>query len=216
MNAFAPERVGKSEGNVAMSLNVDELIRELNPAERKKVEDRAAEIIAEEMSLRDPLAIRSEPRPPQGRMSLTDAEMKEKHGADMIRFGICPTKGCPLSYENERAIVGWYSARSLPGSAGLPGGSLPSQLRKVFQNWGPDSKFCRECGTALVTSNASIPSLGECPGCKRAYKDEDLNSNFCANCGHPIDPTEKDAVRERSERHSNIRNLLGLVPRLPL
>jgi DNA-binding XRE family transcriptional regulator len=36
-----------------MSANVNEIIRKLSPAERKKVEDRAAEIIAEEMSLRD-------------------------------------------------------------------------------------------------------------------------------------------------------------------
>ncbi len=36
-----------------MSVNVSEVIRKLNPAERKKVEDRAAQIIAEEMSLRD-------------------------------------------------------------------------------------------------------------------------------------------------------------------
>jgi DNA-binding XRE family transcriptional regulator len=36
-----------------MSVNVKEVIRKLNPTERKKVEDRAAEIIAEEMSLRD-------------------------------------------------------------------------------------------------------------------------------------------------------------------
>lgn len=36
-----------------MSVNVNEVIRKLNPAERKKVEDRAAHIIAEEMSLRD-------------------------------------------------------------------------------------------------------------------------------------------------------------------
>ena len=36
-----------------MPLNVNEVIRKLSPAERKKVEDRAAEIIAEEMSLRD-------------------------------------------------------------------------------------------------------------------------------------------------------------------
>jgi transcriptional regulator with XRE-family HTH domain len=36
-----------------MSVNVNEVIRKLNPAERKKVEDRAAEIVAEEMSLRD-------------------------------------------------------------------------------------------------------------------------------------------------------------------
>ena len=36
-----------------MSVNVNEVIRKLSPAERKKVEDRGAEIIAEEMSLRD-------------------------------------------------------------------------------------------------------------------------------------------------------------------
>src|ERR1700732_221153 len=36
-----------------MSVKVNEIIRKLGPAERKKVEDRAAEIIAEEMSLRD-------------------------------------------------------------------------------------------------------------------------------------------------------------------
>ena len=36
-----------------MSVNVKEVIRKLNPAERKKIEDRSAEIIAEEMSLRD-------------------------------------------------------------------------------------------------------------------------------------------------------------------
>lgn len=36
-----------------MSVNVNEVIQKLNPAERKKVEGRAAEIIAEEMSLRD-------------------------------------------------------------------------------------------------------------------------------------------------------------------
>ena len=36
-----------------MSVNVNEIIRKLSPAERKKVDDRAAEIIAEEMSLRD-------------------------------------------------------------------------------------------------------------------------------------------------------------------
>jgi transcriptional regulator with XRE-family HTH domain len=34
-------------------VKVNEIIRKLSPAERKKVEDRAAEIIAEEMSLRD-------------------------------------------------------------------------------------------------------------------------------------------------------------------
>src|SRR5208282_3857721 len=36
-----------------MSVNVNEIIRKLNPAERKKVEARAAQLIAEEMSLRD-------------------------------------------------------------------------------------------------------------------------------------------------------------------
>jgi DNA-binding XRE family transcriptional regulator len=36
-----------------MTMNVNEIIRKLSPAERKKVEERAAEIIAEEMSLRD-------------------------------------------------------------------------------------------------------------------------------------------------------------------
>ena len=36
-----------------MSVNVNEIIRKLNPAERNKIEDRAADIIAEEMSLRD-------------------------------------------------------------------------------------------------------------------------------------------------------------------
>jgi transcriptional regulator with XRE-family HTH domain len=36
-----------------MPVNVNEIIRKLSPAERKRVEDRAAEIIAEEMSLRD-------------------------------------------------------------------------------------------------------------------------------------------------------------------
>jgi transcriptional regulator with XRE-family HTH domain len=36
-----------------MPVNVNEIIRKLSPAERKKVEHRAAEIIAEEMSLRD-------------------------------------------------------------------------------------------------------------------------------------------------------------------
>jgi hypothetical protein len=35
-----------------MSMNVNDVIRKLSPAERKKVEDRAAEIITEEKSLR--------------------------------------------------------------------------------------------------------------------------------------------------------------------
>lgn len=36
-----------------MSVNVNEIIRKLSPGERKRVEGRAAEIIAEEMTLRD-------------------------------------------------------------------------------------------------------------------------------------------------------------------
>jgi hypothetical protein len=36
-----------------MSVNVREKIRELNPIQRKKVAARAAELIAEEMSLRE-------------------------------------------------------------------------------------------------------------------------------------------------------------------
>ena len=36
-----------------MPVNVNQIIRKLSPAERKKVEERAAELIAEEMSLRD-------------------------------------------------------------------------------------------------------------------------------------------------------------------
>ncbi len=36
-----------------MPVNVNEIIRKLSRAERKKIEDRAAELIAEEMSLRD-------------------------------------------------------------------------------------------------------------------------------------------------------------------
>ena len=35
-----------------MPVNVNEIIRKLSPAERKKVEDRAAKMIAEEMSRR--------------------------------------------------------------------------------------------------------------------------------------------------------------------
>jgi len=36
-----------------MPVNVNQIIRKLSPAERKKVEERAVELIAEEMSLRD-------------------------------------------------------------------------------------------------------------------------------------------------------------------
>lgn len=36
-----------------MPVNVNEIIRKLSPSERRKVEYRAAELIAEEMSLRD-------------------------------------------------------------------------------------------------------------------------------------------------------------------
>jgi hypothetical protein len=36
-----------------MPVNVNEIIRKLSPAQRKRVKDRAEEIIAEEMTLRD-------------------------------------------------------------------------------------------------------------------------------------------------------------------
>ena len=36
-----------------MPVNVNDIIRKLSPAQRKKVQGRAAEVIAEEMSLRD-------------------------------------------------------------------------------------------------------------------------------------------------------------------
>lgn len=36
-----------------MPVNTNEIIRKLSSVDRKKVEDRAAEIIAEELSLRD-------------------------------------------------------------------------------------------------------------------------------------------------------------------
>jgi DNA-binding XRE family transcriptional regulator len=36
-----------------MSINVDDIIRTLSPAQRKKVEARAAQLIAEEMTLRE-------------------------------------------------------------------------------------------------------------------------------------------------------------------
>jgi hypothetical protein len=41
-------RQWKSLGEEAMSANLNEIIRELSPAERKRIKDRAAEIIAEE------------------------------------------------------------------------------------------------------------------------------------------------------------------------
>src|SRR6266446_8955492 len=51
-----------------MPVNVNKIIRKLSPAERKKVEDRAVEIIAEEMSLRD---IRKARRLTQARVAKT-------------------------------------------------------------------------------------------------------------------------------------------------
>jgi len=36
-----------------MAKNVEDIIRELSPAQRKRVEDRAAQLIAEEMTLRE-------------------------------------------------------------------------------------------------------------------------------------------------------------------
>lgn len=41
------------EGNGTMAVNVEDKIRKLDPAQRKKVEMRAAKLIAEEMTLRE-------------------------------------------------------------------------------------------------------------------------------------------------------------------
>ena len=53
-----------------MPVNVDEKIKKLSPAQRKKVEARAAELIAEEMTLRDLRKARA----------LTQARMAEQLG----------------------------------------------------------------------------------------------------------------------------------------
>ena len=42
-----------AKGNESMAVNVDDKIRELSTAQRKKVEMRAEELIAEEMTLRE-------------------------------------------------------------------------------------------------------------------------------------------------------------------
>ncbi len=54
-----------------MPVSVNEIIRKLSPAERKKVEDRAAEINAEEMSLRARFA---------GRIMPIDAAVADRWG----------------------------------------------------------------------------------------------------------------------------------------
>jgi DNA-binding XRE family transcriptional regulator len=53
---------------VSMPVNVNQIIRKLSPAQRKRVKDRAAEIIAEEMSLRD---LRKARKPTQTRVAKT-------------------------------------------------------------------------------------------------------------------------------------------------
>jgi hypothetical protein len=134
----------------------------------------------------------------------------------MAIYGICPSKGCCVSYENERPIIGWHSARILPGSAGTGGNdSLPPEYRRVFQIWGPDSRFCSQCGCELVTAEVPLPPLGNCPPpCKRNYSEADLGATFCQQCGAPIDIL--DEVRDRYRRHVAIKKLLDLVPYLPL
>ena len=44
---------GPHIGQAPMNVNVDEIIARLDPGQRRKVEERAAELIAEEMSLRE-------------------------------------------------------------------------------------------------------------------------------------------------------------------
>jgi DNA-binding XRE family transcriptional regulator len=53
MNVSTPSCPAKEGKEIAMSVNIRDKIGKLNAAQRKKVEDRAAELIAEEMSLRD-------------------------------------------------------------------------------------------------------------------------------------------------------------------
>src|SRR5881396_4027447 len=45
--------LSRNSTEIAMSVNIRDKIGKLNAVQRKKVEDRAAELIAEEMSLRD-------------------------------------------------------------------------------------------------------------------------------------------------------------------
>ena len=49
-----------------MPLNIDQIIRNLSSAARKRVEDRAAEIIVEELSVRDVRKLRKRSHRPDG------------------------------------------------------------------------------------------------------------------------------------------------------
>ena len=57
-----------------MSVNVNEVIRKLNPAACKKVEDRAAEMIADEINWRD---LRKARKLTQARVAKTPASIRE-------------------------------------------------------------------------------------------------------------------------------------------
>ena len=60
-----------------MSVNVNEIIRKLSPAERKKVEARAAELIAEEMNLRPAEARKLRTRPLRDSMFTPFADLAD-------------------------------------------------------------------------------------------------------------------------------------------
>jgi DNA-binding transcriptional regulator YiaG len=47
------ERDSSEEGEIIMPANVNDIIKKLSPARRKRVEARAAQLVAEEMSLRE-------------------------------------------------------------------------------------------------------------------------------------------------------------------
>src|SRR5258708_12968440 len=48
-----PPDLAEKDEEMSMATNVDDIIRKLSPAQRKKVEARAAQLIAEDMTLRE-------------------------------------------------------------------------------------------------------------------------------------------------------------------
>ncbi len=79
-----------------MQVSVNEIIRKLSPAERKKVEDHAAEIIAEEMSLRD---LRKARKLTQARVAKAYNLLPEEGGP------MAKTKQFTISVQNQPGTV---------------------------------------------------------------------------------------------------------------
>jgi DNA-binding transcriptional regulator YiaG len=50
---MAERNSSQEEGEIIMPTNVNDIIKKLSPAQRKRVEARAAQLVAEEMSLRE-------------------------------------------------------------------------------------------------------------------------------------------------------------------